>query len=86
MSHSSKQLYSPSTVYTRVQVNFWGREKGAPRSTLTYIYFLPAEGRMFSAIFDTQTLLCDYRIQPNKSQSHNKIITLLPTNPLLFNK
>jgi len=25
-------------------------------------------------------------IQPNKSQSQNKIITLLPINPSLFNK
>jgi len=45
-------------------------------------YFLPAEGKMFSAILDTQR----YRIQPNKSQSQNKIVTSLPTNPLLFNK
>ena len=37
---------------------------------------------MFSAILVTQ----HYRIQPNKSQSRNKIVTSLPTNPLLFNK
>ena len=43
-------------------------------------YFLPAEGKMFSAILDT------HRIQSNKSQSQNKIVTSLPTNPLLFNK
>jgi len=45
-------------------------------------YFLPAEGKMFSAILDTQY----YRIRANKSQSRNKIIASLPTNPLLFNK
>ena len=45
-------------------------------------YFLPAEGKEFSAILDTQ----HYRIQPNKSQSQNKFVTSLPTNPLLFNK
>ena len=45
-------------------------------------YFLPAEGKMFWAILNTQ----HYRIQPNKSQSWNTIITSLPTNPLLINK
>jgi len=50
---------------------------GATRLICT-LYFLPAEGKMFSAILDTQ----HYGIQPNKSQSQNKIITLLPTNPL----
>jgi hypothetical protein len=45
-------------------------------------YFLPAEGNMFSAILDTQ----HYRVQPNMSQSWNKIVTLLAINPLLFNK
>jgi len=41
-----------------------------------------AEGKMFSAILDTQHC----RVQPNKSKSRYKIVTPLPTNPLLFNK
>ena len=61
-----------TTVYTHVQVIFLGREKR----------FSEAEGKMFSAILATR----HYRIQPDKSQSQNKIVTSLSTNPLLFNK
>jgi len=45
-------------------------------------YFLPTEENIFSAILDTQ----HYSIQPYKSQGRNKIITSLPTKPLLFNE
>ena len=63
---------------------FWVVKREFPEAPrlIRASYFLPAEGKMFSAILDTQ----HYRIQPNKSQSRNKIVTSLPTNPLLFNK
>jgi len=63
-----------------------GSEKGAPRSTSTYRYMpdiVPTSWRKyFLVILDTQ----HYRIQPNNSQSQNKIVTSLPTKSLLFNK
>ena len=60
---------------------FLPSEKGVPRSIrLIYrSYFLPAKGKMFSAILDTQ----HYRVQPNKSQSRNKIVISLPTIRIL---
>jgi len=71
--------------YTRVlSLFFWVVKGEFPEASwlIRASYFLPAEGKMFSAILDTQ----HYRIQLNKSQSWNKIVTPLPTNPLLFNK
>ena len=63
---------------------FWvGKREFSEATRLIHVsYFLPAEGKMFLAILDTQ----HYRIQYNKRQSRNKIITSLPNNPLLFNK
>jgi len=68
-------------MYTSV---YWVGKREFPEAPrlICVSYFLPVEGKMFSAILDTQ----HYRIQPNKSQSWNKIVTLLPSNPLLFNK
>jgi len=42
-------------------------------------YHIPAEGKMFSAILDTQL----YRIQPNKSQSLNVCNRILDSHRLL---
>jgi len=63
---------------------FWVGKREFPEAprVICASYFIPAEGKMFSAILGTQ----HYRIQPNKRQSRNKIVPSLPTNPLLFNK
>jgi len=51
---------------------FWvGKREFSEATRLIRVsYFLPAEGKMFSAILDTQ----HYRIQPTKSQSWNKMV------------
>ena len=61
---------------------FWVVKRELPEAPrpICPSYFLPPEGKMFSTILDTQ----HYRIQTNKKQSRNKIVTSLPTNPYII--
>ena len=75
-NNCSFQITISATVYILAYKSIFWVVKGEFPETPLLIrrsYFLPAEGKMFSAILDTQR----YRIQPNKSQSPNKIISLL---------
>ena len=78
-THTHTQRY----MHMRISRFFWVVKREFPEvpRLIRVSYFLPAEGKMFSTILDTE----HYRVQPNKSRDRNKI-TSLPTNPLLFNK
>jgi len=80
--HSDKVFIIPYIL--EYKSNIWVVKREFPEAPqlVRASYFLPAERKMFSAILDTQ----HYRIQPSESQSQNKFVTSLPTNPLLFNK
>ena len=69
-----------------VKSTFWGGKRGFSEAPglIRASYFLPAEGKIVGPSLTHNTI--QFSIQPNMNQSWNKVITSLPTNPLLFNK
>jgi len=84
MRENNSTLYFEILYILVYKSIFWVGKREFPEAPqlICMSYSLLAERKMFSAILDTQ----HFRIQPNKNQSQNKIVTSLPTNPLLFNK
>jgi len=66
-------------IYSHISQFFWYGKEGSQKHLNLYAHHISYQ-------LKERCLTQHYRIQPNKIQSRNKIVTSVPTNPLLVNK